>query len=126
MLLKQNIRPHSPIRNSLFEITYKGKGNNDLLAELNMGYNLKADSDILLVKYSSSEEELYNIVGSVKLVEHISILVHDATGTGLLKITADVKYKGPVIEQSFDSNDFFNFTVAYSISNLETRAQYLK
>ncbi len=119
------IRPHklnTPIINSLFEFTYKGKGNNDLLTESTMGYELRSDSGIIIIKYSTCEEDLYNLVESIKVVNVIGVLLHDKTGIGIMKFGMQASYIGPVVKQDYNSTELFELHAAFKIENLVTHA----
>lgn len=122
MLLTNRLRALTPLLNSYFEITYKGNGNNSLLTEITQSYELRADSNILIVKYYTSIEDLYNLINSIETVHHINILLHDNAGNGLLKFSFDTKSIGPVVKQSIESNDLFTYHAAFKITNLSTVA----
>jgi len=112
----------SPILNSLFEINYKGKGNNTLLSEETVGYELRSDRNVLIINFETSEEELYNLIESIKGISLIGILLHDRIGNGIMKLGMEAQYIGPVIKQSYDSNELFEFHAAFKIDKLTTVA----
>jgi hypothetical protein len=116
------VRPVTPINNSLFEFTYKGKGNLELLTEQTLGYELRSDRGIIIVKYETCEEELYNLIESIKAITLIGILIHDRTGQGIMKLGMQASYVGPVVKQSYSSTEFFEFHAAFKIENLTTHA----
>ena len=112
----------TPILNNLFEINYKGKGNNSLLTEETMGYELRSDRSTLIIKYETCEEELYNLIESIKGVSLIGILLHDRTGQGIMKLGMEATYIGPVTKQAYDSNSLFEFHAAFKVDKLTTVA----
>ena len=109
----------TPIYNNLFEITHKGKPGVDyrMLTEQVEGYELRPDREQLIITYSASMENLYNLQESVKTINHATILLHDVKGDGFMKIEADIKYLGPIIKQNYNSQEFFSFHAAFKLMN---------
>ena len=112
-ILQRNLRPTTPILNNLFEFTYKGKGNMELLTEQTIGYELRSERNIVIIKYATSEEDLYNLVESIKTVALIGILLHDKAGNGIMKLGMQAQYVGPVIKQNYNSMELFEFHAAF-------------
>jgi hypothetical protein len=121
-VIQHKQKPVTPILNNLFEFTYKGKGNNELLTETTVGYELRSDRNIIIIKYETNEEELYNLVESIKAVNIIGVLIHDRAGIGIMKMGMQAAYIGPVVKQNYNSMELFEFHAAFKIENLTTHA----
>lgn len=111
----------TPIHNNLFELTFNGKGNNSLLEFKTTGYELLTDRQIIIVKYNTCEEEIYDLIESIKNVQSIQISLHNNIGKVIMKLSMEASYIGPVIKQSYDSYKSFEFNAVFKISNVSIK-----
>lgn len=114
----EEVNSVTPIQNNLFELTFNGKGNNSLLEFKTAGYELLTDREIIIVRYNTCEEEIYDLIESIKNVQSIEISLHNKIGKVIMKLNMEASYIGPVMKQSYDSYKSFEFNAVFKISNV--------